>query len=404
MLIGETINVALGAIRANKLRSFLTMLGIIIGIAAVITMVALGEGAQRQVEARLASMGTNVLTVRPGQQMFGRVDRGANRLTPEDAEAIRQLSGRAVWAVSPEMEGRHQVEAGTANANLRILGVWPDYFEIQNHDLVAGRVYTETEDRGRRRVAVLGATVGERLGDQFTRALIGTTIRIRGVPFEVVGVLEEKGEQGWSNPDENVYIPLGTAQFRIMGSDRVNSIYVQAAGPLLMDAAIGEIDQAVRRQHRLRPGEASDFNVRNQTSLLETVQETAQTFTFLLAGIALVSLVVGGIGIMNIMLVSVTERTREIGVRKALGARRRDILLQFMVEALVLCFAGGLLGIALGWGGAQVLRSSAGWETAVAPAAVGLAVGFALVIGLFFGIWPARRAASLDPIIALRYE
>ncbi len=404
MVIGETINVALGAIRANKLRSFLTMLGIIIGIAAVIAMVALGEGAQRQVEARLASMGTNVLTVRPGQEIFGRVDRGANRLTTDDAEAIRSLAGPAVKAVSPEMEGRHQIESGTANANLRVIGGWPDYFEIQNHELIAGRLYTDTEDRGRRRVAILGATVGERLGNQITRALIGQTIRIRGIPFEVIGVLKEKGEQGWSNPDENVYIPLGTAQFRVQGTERVNSILVQAASPTSMDAAIADIDQAVRREHRLRPGEPSDFNVRNQTSLLETVQETAQTFTFLLAGIALVSLIVGGIGIMNIMLVSVTERTREIGVRKALGARRHDILLQFMVEALVLCLAGGLLGIGLGWVSAEVLRNSAGWETAVAANAVIVAVGFALVIGLFFGIWPARRAASLDPIIALRYE
>ncbi len=402
MLMAETVGVALSAIRANKMRSFLTMLGVIIGIAAVITMVALGEGAQRQVEGQLASLGSNVLTVRPGQEMFGGVDRGENRMTQDDANALLD-SATAIRSVSPEMQRRQQVSFEGANANNSVVGVWPAYFEIQNHTLARGRLFSVGEERGRRRVAVLGSKVGERL-DMPTEALLGRTIRIRGVPFEVIGLLAEKGEQGWMNPDETIYVPLSTAQFRIFGTDRVNSILVQATSEQMMDPAVAEIDARLRRAHRLQPGEPSDFTVRNQTTLLSTLGEATQTFTMLLAGIAAISLLVGGIGIMNIMLVSVTERTREIGVRKALGARRRDIMLQFLVEALVLCLAGGALGIALGVGAARATERLLQWNVAVAPLSVVVAFGFAGAVGVFFGIWPARRAARLDPIIALRYE
>jgi putative ABC transport system permease protein len=404
MLIGETVNVAFGAIRANKLRSFLTMLGIIIGIAAVITMVALGEGAQRTVEARLSTLGTNVLTVRPGAQFFGGVDRGENRMLPSDAQALMDAGSSSILAASPEMQRRQQVAFGRGNGNIQIVGVWPQYFSIQNFRILDGRLFTEGEERGRRRVAVLGMRALERLQVEDARKLIGQTISIRGIPFDVVGVLAEKGEQGFMNPDESIYIPASTAQFRVFGSDRVNAIHVQATGEREMDHAIAAIDRVLRREHRVRPGEASDFNVRNQATLLETLGETTKTFTYLLAGIAFISLVVGGIGIMNIMLVSVTERTREIGVRKALGARRRDIMLQFLVEALVLCISGGAVGVAAGMLGARLVQQAMQWDTAVAPEAVLVALGFSGAVGLFFGIWPARRAARLDPITALRYE
>jgi putative ABC transport system permease protein len=403
MLVGEIIRVALGAIAANKMRSFLTMLGIIIGIAAVITMVSLGEGAQRDVQQRLQAMGTNVLTVRPGQAMFGGVDRGDARLTARDASAL-MTEPRQIRAVAPEMERRQQVVYGSGNANISVMGTWASFFDINNHAAEYGRLFTEGEERGRRTLAVLGARAGERLGVPVTSSLVGERIRIRGIPFEVIGVLAEKGAQGFQNPDEMIYIPLATAQFRVFGTEFVRAISVQVVSERAMDGALAEIDQVLRREHRIRPGQPSDFNVRDQTSLLSTFEETTRTFTFLLAGIAAISLLVGGIGIMNIMLVSVTERTREIGIRKALGAKRRDILMQFLLESLTLCIAGGAIGCAVGIGGAYAVQNMAGWNVAVSPMAVALAFGFSGAVGVFFGMWPARRAALMDPIVSLRYE
>jgi putative ABC transport system permease protein len=405
MLLDEIIKVAFGAIRANKMRSLLTMLGIVIGIAAVITMVALGEGAQRSVQDRLQALGTNVLTVNPGQQMFGGVDRGEGvSITVDDAYALLR-DPRAIKAVSPEMSRNQQLEFSGNNANAQVVGVWPSYFSINNHEATSGRLFNEGENRGRRRVALVGARLGERL-NVATESLVGKTIMVRGIAFDVIGVLKEKGQgMGFGgSPDERIYIPLATAQFRIFGQERVNNIQVQANSPVEMNAAMAEIERTLRREHRIRPGEASDFSIRNQATLLTTFEETTRTFSFLLAGIAIVSLVVGGIGIMNIMLVSVTERTREIGVRKALGARRRDIMLQFLIEALVLCVAGGVIGLGLGVAAAVGMAKLAAWNTVVAPEAALLAMGFSAFIGVFFGLWPARRAASLDPIVSLRYE
>ena len=404
MLVFEIIAVAMGAIRANALRSVLTTLGIVIGVGAVITMVALGEGAQQRVQQQIETMGTTVLTIRPGQQFWGGVSRGETQMRIEDAEALRSET-LGLLKVSPELQSRMQVAYLRWNSSNTLMGVWPEYFEIYNHEVVAGRFFTEGELRGRRRVAVLGHNLPESLGETPPELLIGQTIQLRGIPFEVIGVLAEKGDAAWVRPDDQVFIPQSTAQYRVMGGrDRLNAIYASTESTEELDKAYGEIDRIMRREHRIRPGEEADFNIRNSADLLETFNETNETFTLLLAGIAGVSLLVGGIGIMNIMLVSVTERTREIGVRKALGATRREIMTQFLVEALFLCVLGGLLGVVVGYGAAELMTRVAEWETVVAPQAVAVALAFSAGIGLFFGIWPARRASMLDPIDALRYE
>ncbi len=404
MLVFEIIAVAMGAVRANALRSVLTTLGIVIGVGAVITMVALGEGAQQRVQQQIETMGTTVLTIRPGQQFWGGVSRGETQMRIEDAEALRSET-LGLLKVSPELQSRMQVAYLRWNSSNTLMGVWPEYFEIYNHEVVAGRFFTEGELRGRRRVAVLGHNLPESLGETPPELLIGQTIQLRGIPFEVIGVLAEKGDAAWVRPDDQVFIPQSTAQYRVMGGrDRLNAIYASTESTEELDKAYGEIDRIMRREHRIRPGEEADFNIRNSADLLETFNETNETFTLLLAGIAGVSLLVGGIGIMNIMLVSVTERTREIGVRKALGATRRAIMIQFLVEALFLCVLGGLLGVVVGYGAAELMTRVAEWETVVAPQAVAVALAFSAGIGLFFGIWPARRASMLDPIDALRYE
>jgi len=404
MLLFEIIAVAMAAVRANILRSVLTTLGIVIGVGAVITMVALGEGAQQRVEKQINLMGTTVLTIRPGQQFSFGVSRGDAQMSVEDAEALK--AGTAgLLKVSPEQQSRLQVAYLRWNSNNQMMGVWPEYFEIYNLGLSAGRFFDEGELNGRRRVAVLGYAVPGQLGETPPELMIGQTIQLRGIPFEVVGVLKEKGDAAFFRPDEQIFVPQSTAQFRVMGGrDRLNAIYAATATTAELDRAFGEIDRIMRREHRLRPGAEADFNIRNSADLLATFNETNQTFTMLLAGIAGVSLLVGGIGIMNIMLVSVTERTREIGIRKALGATRAAIMTQFLVEALFLCVLGGLLGVGLGYGAAEIMTRVAQWDTVVAPSAVLIALLFSAGIGLFFGIWPARRAAILDPIDALRYE
>jgi len=404
MLLFEIIGVAMGAVRANLLRSVLTTLGIVIGIAAVITMVALGEGAQQRVQAEINRMGTTVLTIRPGQQFSYGVSRGDAEMSIDDAIALRAETG-GLLKVSPEQRNGMQVSFSRWNARVEVMGVWPEYFDIYDHSLVAGRFFTQSEVQGRRRVAVLGYDVPENLGDTPPQLLVGQTIQVRGIGFEVVGVLAEKGDAGFLRPDGSIFMPQSTAQYRVMGSrNRLNTIYAAADTPEQLDQAYAEIDRIMRREHRIRAGADADFSISNAADLLQTFNETRQTFTMLLAGIAGISLLVGGIGIMNIMLVSVTERTREIGIRKALGATKRAIMTQFLVEALFLCVLGGLLGVAGGYGAAEAITRMASWETAVSPDAVVAAIAFSAGVGLFFGIWPARRAALLDPIDALRYE
>lgn len=404
MFLKEILRVALTAIRANVLRSFLTTLGIIIGVSAVITMVALGEGAQRRIEEQISKMGTNVLTIRAGQRHWGGVATGETEdLTVEDAEALRDRSGGTL-SISPELSSRVQLAYLRWNSNNQVRGVWPEYFSMYNLNIEHGEIFDRGHVQGRRRVAILGSAVAEELGTTGS-LLVGNKIQIRGQPFEVLGVLEEKGDAGWFRPDDEVFIPTSTAQFRVFGGRRrLSSIYAQVSSTNAMDAAFVDIDRILRREHKVRPGDNADFSIRNASDLIGAFTATTQTFTMLLAGIAAISLIVGGIGIMNIMLVSVTERTREIGIRKALGATNKAILFQFLIEALVLCFMGGILGVIVGVGGAEVISRIANWDTVVVPEAVLTALGFSAGIGLFFGIWPAQRAAKLNPIDALRYE
>ena len=405
MLTLEIIVVAISAIRTNVLRSVLTTLGIVIGVAAVISVVSLGEGAQARVEAQISRLGTNVLTIRPNQQRFGGVSRGDAEMRIEDAMALRAETTPGLMKVAPEIQSDQGVSYLRWNSRTEITGTWPEYFDIYSHELQVGRFFTESEVQGRRRVAVLGYQVPEDLGEVPPEVLLGETIQIRGVPFEVIGVLKEKGDAGYLEPDEQIFIPISTALYRVFGGRRrLRTIYAATETTDDFPMAFAEIDRVMRREHRIMAGEDADFTIRNSADLLETQNEANQTFTLLLAGIAAISLLVGGIGIMNIMLVSVTERTREIGVRKALGATRRAIMIQFLAEALMLCLLGGALGVAVGYGASELMTRLAEWETLVAGEAVAAALGFSAGVGLFFGIWPARRAASLDPIDALRYE
>jgi putative ABC transport system permease protein len=417
----EIFAVAMAAIRANALRSILTTLGIIIGVAAVITMMSMGEGAQQQIQERIEGMGTNILSINATRSRDAGGVRGGSggRLSFDDAVALRDYSG-GLLKVAPESSNRQQVTYLRWNDNLEIMGTWPDYFEMNRMEIAHGRLFDMGESQGRRRVAVVGSEVPLSLGDPESggippELLVGRSVQIRGITFEVIGVLATKGTStGWMSPDSRVYIPLGTSLYRVSGGrDYLGtiSVQVQTGGEfrpdrvqVFMDQAYAEIDRILRREHQIPPGQDPDFEIRNFADLMETAEETAQTFTFLLAGIGAVSLLVGGIGIMNIMLVSVTERTREIGVRKALGATRNNILYQFLIEALALCLMGGLLGVTVGWIGSRVVAQWGSMETAVPMDAVLMALVFAAAVGLFFGIWPARRAARLDPIVALRYE
>ncbi len=404
MLLGETFAVAISSIRANALRSMLTMLGIIIGVAAVITMVALGSGAQQAVEARIAALGANVFTVFAGQGRSGAVmitDRTV--LSTDDYEALRR-GAALLSAVVPEAQQSLQVAYGNQNRNLQIIGTTANYTDVRNYTVPYGRMFSAGDDAARQRHAVLGSAVPEMLGGN-PAGMIHQMLFIRGIPFEIVGVLSSKGASGgFQNPDEQVLIPLETAQYRVFGTKRLRSLAIEVEDGVPIEQGMVDLERVLRREHHIRPGEPNDFTIRNQQDILQTQQQATQVFTTLLASIAAVSLVVGGIGIMNIMLVSVTERTREIGIRKALGATRANILLQFLIEALTLCILGGVLGILVGLATTVVLARVMQWNTLISPAAVIVAFGFSAVVGLFFGIWPARRAARLDPIVALRYE
>jgi putative ABC transport system permease protein len=400
----EAVEEAFLSIQAGVLRAALTMLGIVIGVAAVITMVALGTGARRAIDERISALGAGLLTVFPGQRYHRGVATSAwAPLSADDARALAR-DARLLAAVVPELSQAFQVEYGRRNVNLNIVGSSADYPEVGNFSVRFGRSFSVGEDRARRRVAVLGAAVPDLL-EQNAAALIHQTLFIRDIPFEIIGVFDPKGSQAsWHNPDEQIVIPLETAQYRVFGSGGLRTITVQVDPAVPVEQGMIDIERVLRREHGIPPGGENDFTIHDRQELLQTQHAASEVFAALLASIAAVSLLVGGIGIMNIMLVSVTERTREIGIRKALGATRLDILVQFLVEALVLCLVGGLLGVLAGSVGALALARLAGWNTAISAGAVALAFAFSAAVGVFFGLWPARRAAALEPIDALRRE
>ena len=404
-MLNESIKMALDGMVSNKLRTFLTLLGIIIGVGAVIAMVSLGFGVKESIKDNISKLGSNLLMVSAG----GRTATGARlaagegaHLTFDDMLAIeKQVDGIA--GISASVNSSYQLVAGNQNWTSRVEGTTPSNFEIQNYELEDGRLFTERDMNSRARVAVIGKTVADNLfpGDD----PVGQIMRIKKAPFQVIGVLKAKGSSGMGqDQDDTVIIPLTTAQNRMMGITHVQRITVQAENENVINDVQAEVEQVLRTRHKIKDGDYDDFTISNMAAIMDTMMATANSITLLLGCIAAISLLVGGIGIMNIMLVSVTERTREIGIRKALGATYNNILLQFLIEAMVIGVVGGFLGVVIGVIASYGISSFAGWNTVISWWAIVVAVVFSVGIGLFFGIYPARKAALLDPIDALRYE
>ncbi|UCC88385.1 MAG: ABC transporter permease [Anaerolineales bacterium] len=408
------LRVALESITAHKLRAILTMLGIIIGVAAVLTTMGIGRGAAANITQRIQSQGTNLLSISPGASSVGGLSGGAgsaSTLTVGDAKALQDLTLHPSLAlVAPEYGANARLVVGDTNTQNQVTGVTADYAQVRNLEVASGRFLTPTDSEGQSRVAVLGS---ELAGDLFGGGNpVGLSVRINGEPYQVIGVLEETGGFGRTSPDMQAYIPLEVAQGRLFNAPRyrgdytVSSINVQVVSEDRVDEAQSQIETTLRLRHNLRADQENDFNIFDQASLLETVADISQSLTIFLGAIGAISLLVGGIGIMNIMLVSVTERTREIGLRRAVGAHDQDILLQFLVEALVLCFIGGLIGVGLAYGVAALFARipALTFNVVIQPDSLALALSFSLLAGLVFGIYPAMRATQLDPIEALRSE
>ena len=401
MLFWEILRTAIRALAGNRLRTVLTTLGMIIGVAAVVSMLAIGEGARAGVESHIRSLGTNLLTVRAGANTRGPVRSGTvETLTLADAEAVAGLDG--VAATSPESTGSAQAKYLDRNMSCQVVGTTPEYLVIRSADVVEGAPFTFLDVDGRRRVALVGANVAETLFGSLPA--VDQRIQLNGLSFRVVGVLAEKGGAGFSSPDDQVLVPVTTHMSALFGGASLSNVSVQVASEDRMEEVQASIERLLRVRHSIAPGGDDDFHVRSQAEMLQTMGAITDTFTILLGCVAGVSLLVGGIGIMNIMLVSVRERTREIGVRMAVGARRRDVLLQFMVESVIVSTVGGLIGLLAGYGGALAIARFAAWPTTVPTYAVVLAIGTSVAVGGVFGVGPASRAARLDPVEALRYE
>ncbi len=400
MVIRETLRTAWRSLAQNRLRTALTALGMIIGVTAVVAVLAIGEGAKASVEGRIRALGTNLLTIRPARASGAVRSARVETLVREDAEAIAGLDG--VAGVSAESTSNAQVRHRDANLATTVQGVTPSYLSLRSLDVASGIDFSEDDDASRARVAILGANVAFELFGE--RSAVGERIQIAGIGFTVVGVIGAKGDVGYLSPDDVVLVPLGTHEGVLFGQTYVGSITVKLRDEGATEDLQRRISELLRLRHRLRADAEDDFQIRSQTEMLATMGAITGTFTALLGSVAAVSLLVGGIGIMNIMLVSVRERTREIGVRMAVGARRRDILLQFLVEAVVVSIFGGLAGVFLGWLAAYAIARFGGWETIVPSYAYALALGVSVAIGIVFGVGPARRASRLDPVEALRQE
>ena len=402
MLVEESVKSAISSIKTNGVRSFLTALAIIIGTAAVIAVIGIGSSAEKALEASIDDLGPRTLSIFPSQRKRGGISSGFNPLVIKDAEALAK-NNEHNWLVAPAMSGNRQIKYKNSNMNGEINGYLPVNFEVRGFDLGHGRLFTEKENLGRKRVIVLGSKVPGELKTS-AKQILNKEILIAGTSYTVIGVLSEEGSTGWQNPDDDLYVPLLTAAQRIFGTDRLGWINVGISNDTNVDYVMMTIEQILRQKHDIGPGGENDFRINDWSQFSDLRRQATGIFTALIAGIAGISLIVGGIGVMNIMLVSVTERTREIGLRKALGATQKSIMMQFIIEAVLLCILGGLLGVFIGTLLLFIFTSLNDWIFYMPITAIIGSITFSALVGLFFGIWPAKRAAKLDPAVSLRYE
>ena len=402
MLVEESIKSAVSSIKTNGVRSFLTALAIIIGTAAVITVIGIGSSAEKALEASIDDLGPRTLSIFPSQRKRGGISQGFNPLVIKDAEALAENKEHN-WMIAPAMNGNRQIKFRNSNISGNINGYLPINFKVRGFEIGQGRIFTEKENLGRKRVIIVGSKVPGELKTS-ARQLLNNEILVAGTSYKVIGILKEEGSTGWQNPDDDLYVPLLTASQRIFGTDRLGWINVGISNETNVDYVMMTIEQILRQKHDIGPGGDNDFRINDWSQYSDLRRQATGIFTALIAGIAGISLIVGGIGVMNIMLVSVTERTREIGLRKALGATQKSIMMQFIIEAVLLCILGGILGIIIATSLLFLFTSINDWVFSMPFTAIIGSITFSALVGLFFGIWPARRAAKLDPAVSLRYE
>ena len=402
MLVEESIKSAISSIKTNGVRSFLTALAIIIGTAAVITVIGIGSSAEKALEASIDDLGPRTLSIFPSQRKRGGISSGYNPLVIKDAEALSDNKEHN-WMIAPAMSGSRQVKYRNSNISGEINGYLPVNFEVRGFEIGQGRIFSEKENLGRKKVIILGSKVPGELKTS-AKQLLNNEILVAGTSYTVIGILKEEGSTGWQNPDDDLYVPLLTASQRIFGTDRLGWINVGISNETNVDYVMMTIEQILRQKHDIGPGGENDFRINDWSQYSDLRRQATGIFTALIAGIAGISLIVGGIGVMNIMLVSVTERTREIGLRKALGASQKSIMMQFIIEAVLLCILGGLLGVIIATTLLFLFTSINDWVFSMPFSAIIGSITFSALVGLFFGIWPARRAAKLDPAVSLRYE